>query len=124
MTIEKPSTVELKALYFDVLNGYTTMTHENKKVYLKHLNVFDSIDTDLEYKNCLERAKSKKLPTEKEKIDYLIKEELWSKEKDEKIKMLQTYITGLEETRSKIFMEQEIEYVKSQIKNKGEICLI
>ena len=120
MKAGSPSVVELKALYFDVLNGYTTMDHGGKKIYLKHLNVFDSIDTDLEYKKCLERAKGKELPTEKEQIEYLIKEELWTKEKDEKIKSLRIYVAGLEETKSKIFMETEVEYIKGEIKSKGE----
>ena len=115
-----PTATELKSLYFDVLNGYTSMKLNDKTVFLKHLNVFDSIDTDKEYSQCLERAKSKKLPTEKEKIEYLIEEGLWSNEKEEKVKTLKEYIIGLEETKSKIFMEAEVNYVKEQIEIKSQ----
>jgi len=118
---KKLQLADLKMLYFDVLNGYTKLRiNDREPAYIKHLNVFDSIDSDQAYQENLKRATNKKLPTEEEQIDYLKSEDLWSDDKEKKIKELSIYLDNLEETKSKLFIEDEITHIKGQIKETAE----
>ena len=120
-TSEKPTTGELKILYASVLKGYTIIPIDNEeKAYIKHLGIFDSVDTEEHYNFSLRKAKNLELPTNKEQLDYLIEEDLWSTENEAKIKRYEKYINSLEDTKSQLFMEAEIEQIKKQIDETAE----
>lgn len=119
--IAQPTMKELKILYSNVLKGHTVFYIDNiKKAYIKHLNIFDSVDTDKSYQSNLEEAKKQKLPTEEEQIEYLISEDLWSKENEKNIVEYSKYLLNLEDTKSKLFMEAEVNQIKKQIEEVSE----
>ena len=49
-----------------------------EKLYIRHIGIFDNVETDLIYETCLSRAKEKKLPTEEQQAEYLKKEDIWT----------------------------------------------
>ncbi len=110
-----PTEAELKVAYLDILNGYTPIETDYNKGYIKHLTVYDSIDTDKSYQNSFEKAKNMGLPTMKEQLEYLTSEGLWGKDKDGEIAQLQGYTETLMETKSKMFLDSQIQDVKKTI---------
>jgi len=102
----------LKIAYLDILNGYTPIKTKYNEGYIKHLNVYDSIDTDKAYQSSFEKAKNMGLPTKEEQLEYLSGEELWSKEKEREITTLKGYVRNLTITKSKLFLDSEIQRVK------------
>lgn len=111
---------DLKILFFDILKGHTKIFCDKGSGYIKHLTIFDSVTTDKEYKKSFERAVEMGIPKETEQIEYLIKELLWSQEKDRRIKELKSYLSNLEDTKSKLFLEADINQIKSQIQESKQ----
>jgi len=113
----KLSETELKIIYFDVLNGYTKIENTvlGKSLYVKHLNVFDSINSDKEYKYNFNKSKGLGIPTEEDQSKYLRDEGLWNEEKDGEITELTMTLRNLEETKSQLFLKSQIESIKEEI---------
>lgn len=113
----KVSETELKMVYFDVLNGYTKLdkTPLGRDLYVKHLNIFDSISTDKVYKHSFERSKRLGIPTEEEQVEYLRKEDLWGEENEIKIAELSEMLDNLEVTKSQMFLKSQIESIRKEI---------
>tara|TARA_Y100000310_G_scaffold344389_1_gene456906 strand:+ start:1310 stop:2344 length:1035 start_codon:yes stop_codon:yes gene_type:complete len=103
---------ELKIAYLDILNGYTPIKTKYNEGYIKHLTVYDSIDTDKAYQSSFEKAKQMGLPTKEEQLEYLGEEGLWSKEKEREITTLKGYVQNLTVTKSKVFLNSEIQRIK------------
>ena len=112
-----PTTSQLKILYADILLGRTKMLTTDKKsaVWIKHLNVHDDVNSDITYERALADAKKQGLPTKKEQTKYLIEENLWSDEKERELAGLKVALGNLTVTKSKVFLEIDVENVKKQI---------
>ncbi len=117
MASSQISETELKIVYFDILNGYTKIDNSilGKDLYVKHLNVFDSIGTDKDYKKSFNRAKGLGIPTEEEQLKYLAKEDLWTDEREGELTELKGALLNLEQTKSQLFLKSQIESIKEEI---------
>jgi len=109
---------KLRLLFIDILKGYSVSYYKNDKLYFKHNTSFDSGDIDHLKQEFLEKAKKNGLPTEDQKEEYLISENLWSKENNEKIKKLKSDISTLKQTKSKLFKSDDINELNRQIDEK------
>lgn len=109
---------KLRLLFVEILKGYSISYYKNNRIYFKHNNSFDSGDIDHLKQEFIEKAKKNGLPTEDEKEKYLIDENLWSKEKNNEIKKLKFLISGLKQTKSKLFKNDDIEEINKQIEDK------
>ena len=109
---DKPSEAELKIAYLDILNGYSEIVTDDIVGYIKHLTIYDSIDTDTVYQKSLDKAKNMGLPTKKEQVEYLNSENLWSRENELEISRITGYVQNLEVTKSKLFLDSEIQKKK------------
>ncbi len=109
---------KLRLLFIDILKGYSVSYYKNDKLYFKHNTSFDSGDIDHLKQEFLEKAKKNGLPTEDQKEEYLILENLWSKENNEKIKKLKSDISILKQTKSKLFKSDDINELNRQIDEK------
>ena len=100
----------------DVLRGYSrTSLPKFGEFFLQHLDLFSSEMIDerkLEYEN---HAKSRGLPTGEEKLKDLKKEELWSDEKDQKLKDDEKLIKSLTLTKSKFVLKADMDSIQEQI---------
>ena len=106
---------KLRLLFIDILKGYSLSYYRDNKLYFKHNTSFDSGDIDHLKQEFLEKAKKNGLPTEDQKEEYLIAENLWSKENNEKIKRLKSDISTLRQTKSKLFKSDDINELNRQI---------
>lgn len=110
---------KVRILFVDILKGYTIAYYKNNKLYFKHNTSIDSGDIDHIKQDFIEKAKKNGLPTEQQKEEYLISEKLWSKEKNEEIKKIKFYISGLKQTKSKLFKNEDIDHVNKQINEEN-----
>jgi len=94
---------KLRLLFIDILKGYSLSYYKDNKLYFKHNTSFDSGEIDHLKQEFIEKAKRNGLPTEDQKEAYLISENIWSKENNEKIKKLKSDISALRQTKSKLF---------------------
>ena len=107
----------------EVIRGYTKCSMDKfGEFYLKHLDIFSSEEIDEKKLFYQEHAKSRGLPTEGEKIKDLKKEDLWSEEKENKIKDDQKFISSLKLTKSKFVLKADIENIQKEIeKTENEL---
>ena len=111
-TLEKN---KLRLSFVDILKGYSLSYYKNNKLYFKHNTSFDSGDIDQVRQEFIEVAQKKGLPTEDQKEEYIILEDLWSKDKSEEIKNLKFDISNLKQTKSKLFKNEDINEFNKQI---------
>jgi hypothetical protein len=109
---------KLRLLFIDILKGYSLSYYKDNKLYFKHNTSFDSGEIDHLKQEFIEKAKRNGLPTEDQKEEYLISENIWSKENNEKIKKLKSDISTLKQTKSKLFKSDEINEFNRQIDQK------
>lgn len=109
---------KLRLLFVDILKGYSLSYYKSNKLYFKHNTSFDSGEIDHLKEEFIEKAKKNGLPTENQKEEYLILENLWSKENNEKINKLKSDISTLRQTKSKLFKSDDINEFNRQIDQK------
>jgi hypothetical protein len=109
---------KLRLLFIDILKGYSLSYYKSNKLYFKHNTSFDSGEIDHLKQEFIEKAKRNGLPTESQKEEYLILENLWSKENNEKINKLKSDISTLRQTKSKLFKSDDINEFNRQIDQK------
>ena len=91
-----------------------------KEVHIKHLNTFDAAGMDMVRETYFNEAKSKKLPTEKEQLEYLSENEIWTTSDETELINLERYLVNLRVSRSKLFIRQEREQITNQIAQTEE----
>ena len=106
----------LRYLYKDVINGYSKIDDQN--IYISHLKERNIGEIEERKQKLVEEAKSKGLKDEEGKIELLISEQLWSKEKEEDIQSLKKDIIQLYETKKKLILGRQIRQINKQIKFK------
>lgn len=107
---------KLKLLFNDLLRGFCPAVYQNQTIQIKHLTHFDVADFDLKYNEYLEEAKSKGSETIEERKKFLIQEGSWSTQKYKDIESNFLFISGLRETKAKLFRQSEIDQVNRTIK--------
>ena len=107
----------LKIVFSEALRGYTLADSPSyKKISIKHFNNFDSAALDIKNKIFYDKAVEDGLPSRKERIDYLIKENVWTEEKNKKILQTKTTLAGLQKTKEKVFLQAHIDQANREIK--------
>jgi len=108
----------LKLTFIDILKGFSKASYEKNVLYIKHNTTINSGDIDYKKQDFERKAIQSGLPTKKEKENYLIKENLWSIEKNEKIEKIKKNIFSLKQTKSKIFKIEDIKYINKSIEKE------
>ena len=124
---EKVPEEELKAIYLDILNGYSLFESDKfGTAFIKHLSTSDVTDLDKEKKRHEKVVSELDIPSQKEQEELLDKEGIWTKEDKIKIDELSLYIKNLQETKSRCFLHsQKMEIAKEIEKKQFELskCL-
>lgn len=108
----------LRLYLVDILKGYSKTYLNDKLIYIKHMDSLSSGDVDLKKEEFYNKALKNKLPSLADQEAYLLKEELWSEEKNKEIKNIKEYLTGLRKTKLKLFRDQELKAINEQITNE------
>lgn len=112
------SKADLKLTFIDILKGFSKAIYNDDTIYIKHNTTLGSGNIDYKKLDFEQKAKKRGLPTKKEKEEYLIKEALWSVEKNDQIKKIKNKILNLKQTKSKLFKNEDIKYINESIQKE------
>ena len=87
--------------------GYSSVVLKDRAFYLKHIDSLDSLDQSRAYAINFEYAKAKGLEQEKEKLDFIITNDIWEKEKENEIASLKERLERLHATQKKLFVQAQ-----------------
>lgn len=104
-----------RLLFSEIIKGFSQTIYKDKKLYFKHLNVLDSAELDFQRDKFYEKAINNGLISYEEKENFLIKEGLWSEDKNKAIEEKKKLISNLKLTKSKLFKQLDIECIKKDI---------
>ena len=96
-----------KKLYSEILLGYSSIVLKDRVFYLKHIDNLDSLEQSGAYAINFEYAKAKGLEQEKEKLDFIITNDIWEKEKENEIASLKERLERLHATQKKLFVQAQ-----------------
>ena len=106
----------LKVVFSEVLKGFTLVESKNYgKIQVKHFTNFDSAELDIKNKLFYDKAINQGLPSRNDRIEYLLKENIWTEEKNKEILQVKSMLSGLRNSRSKVFLQAHIDNINTQI---------
>ena len=106
----------LKVVFSEVLKGFTLIESENYgKIQVKHFTNFDSAELDIKNKLFYDKAISQGLPSRNDRIEYLLKENIWTEEKNKEILQVKSMLAGLRNSKTKVFLQSHIDSINNQI---------
>jgi hypothetical protein len=110
----------LKSLYWDIINGSSLFILDGKNYYVKHMSPKDAGTIEIQENYYYNRAKSQGIQTNEEKIQELIKENLYSKKDDQKIENSKLTLANLAKTRRKLYLTRDLDNIDKQMKEISE----
>ena len=113
----------LRLYLVDILKGYSKTYLNDKTIYIKHMDSLSSGEVDIKKEEFYNKALKNKLPSLVDQEAYILKEELWSEEKNKEIKKIKEYVIGLRKTKLKLFREEELISINEQINNEEKKLL-
>lgn len=81
---------EVKNTYLEIIRGFSF--DSEREIYVKHFTELEKIQVIRKRQEILDRTKSRGVKTERDALDYLISENLWSQGKEEEIARLELTI--------------------------------
>ena len=108
------------SLIGEAFDGYTEAVLNNQDVYIKHVSIKDQRYLHKFYEKYRQMALERGLETEEERINYVLKEGIWTEEDDQKIYILEKEIENLKSTVKSLFLPSQKEAMLQDIKSKGE----
>ncbi len=106
----------LKVVFSEVLKGFTLVESKNYgKIQVKHFTNFDSAELDIKNKLFYDKAINQGLPSRNDRIEYLLKENIWTEEKNKEILQVKSMLSGLRNSKSKVFLQAHIDNINTQI---------
>ncbi len=100
---------QLRGVYSDIIKGYSLVDAEKHGlIYVKHLNVWDTEKLDGKRDSYFNQAIRKGLPSIKEKVKLLEKDDLWSPKQEAKIKEHERFLSRMRETKRKLLLKSEM----------------
>ena len=85
------------------------------KCFAKHFNFFDQIYLDGKYKEAFDRAKSKGLPTKKDRLNFLNESGDWTTADEKKFINDKAFLKNLYETKTKMIVPAQAKAVQKNI---------
>lgn len=105
----------LRGVFIDICRGFTKAEWNKTPIFIKHFSHFEQLDTELEREKYFNFAREKKIPTQEEKLKWLVDNELWDKGKDKKIRDLTGFVEGLKKSKLKAITKMMADDYQKQI---------
>ena len=102
----------------EIFDGYTDITFQGKTVYIKHFSIRDQRYIHRFYHKYKSIAESKGIPSEKEMLDSLREDGLWSDNDDRAIINLEQEIEGLKASKLATFLPSQKKTFQDSIESK------
>lgn len=99
-----------------ILMGYSVSFFDDRKIFIKHFGPIDSLETDYQYNLAYEQSLSRGLKTEKDKLEELEKDSIWTKKEDEDLNEKLVSLTHLKKTKSKSYIPSQVQILVDRIK--------
>ena len=121
--------LNLKIILADILKGYSSYNHKIEiggkvfySIIIKHTDNHDSSKLNYTYDFFYKRAIDNKIPTDKERLNQIILDKLWSNDKDKDIYEKEAFIKNLYKTKNQLHQKWDIDAVKNEIiKEESEL---
>jgi hypothetical protein len=107
----------------EILQGVTVVRGSFGSLYLKHLSQFEQREVLSQTKIFEKEALSKGLPTEKQGLEEIIKQGMWSLENENLIKSLNGEIDNLKKASAQALLPSKQKYFLNQSKEKEKQLL-
>ena len=108
------------SLIGEAFDGYTENYLGDRTVYIKHVNIRDQRYLHKYYEKYKNKALSKGVETEEDRIKYVLKEGLWEEKDDMKIQSLDLEITNLKRTVNQLLLSSQREKYRETINEKTQ----
>ena len=106
------------SLVGEAFDGYTEAQIEGKEAYFKHISLKDQRYLHKYYEKYKNLALSRGLESEKDRLKYVIEEEIWSHEEDSEIASKEFEIKNLKNTQNLLPLPSQREEMHNTIKEK------
>lgn len=110
----------LKKLYKEIVLGFSAFEHAGKPVFIKHFTELDNGEQETERIKWTNLGREKGLVEKEEKINFLIKEGYWTREKEIEIEKLQKEISDTELLLKNFVIKRQINSAKEKIRKSKE----
>ncbi len=98
-----------RKVFRDVARGYTKISMDKKSAFIKHLTQHDQVELDDIEDGYFKKAESRGLPTEKEILELLKEQGVWSDQDEEDIEDTKLYLQTLNEAKRTIILKSQID---------------
>lgn len=98
-----------------IICGSSPFLYRGSIVFAKHYGFHDSMETDFIYDIEFAKAKEIGIDTEKERLDTLYEEDVWTLEKENRIEILQSEITRTESSKKNIILPSQKKIVDENL---------
>ena len=107
---------ELRLVYGEIVRGSSYFYSEKYgEVIIKHLTQHDTEMLDVKKLKYKRLAEKKGLPTEKERVQDLIKDKLWTEQNERDIESARDFISKMEDSKKKMALKSERKKVQESI---------
>lgn len=106
----------LKLIFSEILQGSSQFLHGDNIRYIKHLNNLDISSIDIFRENRYQYALSNGVSKYEDKLNTIISEKLWSKEKEREIEEMQNFLINLRHSKSKYTLDRDKQSIDKEIK--------
>jgi hypothetical protein len=106
-----------KGLYKEIAVGFSEDEYLGKPIFIKHFTELENGDLDKYRRKFSQEATDKGLESKEEKLTFLIRNQLWSNEKEKEIENLERQISDTEMLLKNLIIKKQINDAKSKIKN-------
>mgnify|MGYP003641602440 CR=1 FL=1 len=120
MKTDRPTDQELRRTFCDITQGFTSAPLRDKTVFIKHLGQVDQYLVEERREEIYEKAKAKGLPTNKEAIEVLIENDVWSEQEERDIVSNQDYLNNLLDTKKNLIIPSQISSINEDINKASE----
>jgi hypothetical protein len=106
---DKSSPSALRKVFRDIVRGYTVTPINDKNFFVIHLTTHDQVDLEDIEDAFHKKAKKRGVPTERDALDSLIKDEIWIAEDDAFIERQASYVKNLAKGKSQLILKSQLD---------------
>jgi hypothetical protein len=118
--VNQAESYKLKKIFGEIVAGFSIYKFLDQDVFMKHLGPLDDFLIAYKYEESYKDFLKRGIFNEEEKLEYLIKNNLWDSKKEDKIKNSYKTLEFLFENKRKVYSFNDIESYKKQIKEEEE----
>jgi hypothetical protein len=123
VTSNEEKVSHLKKLYQEIVMGFSESEHSGRPIFIKHFSELENAVFNSERQKYQDAALQKGLEPREDKLIFLTRQGLWSREKDDEILRLEKEISNLDLILKTLFLKRQISETKDKISKCREKLL-